>query len=144
MCLLLQFNEKHCCDAALLLLLSSHMEGFNTQGALRPIHCNTPLRFLLLFTAKQGGPSVGATQNRNEDSRRCCRDYNSPWEIGTNNSPCKAIGSRLLCHSSDMIVFFSCLTKKFGPAISSVIVVGSTTICRVEKPVTSGSRWGKF
>ena len=52
--------------------------------------------------------------------------------------------SRLLRHSSDMIVFSSCLTKNFGPAISSVIVVGSTTICRVEKPVTSGSRWGKF
>ena len=52
--------------------------------------------------------------------------------------------SRLLRHSSDMIVFSSCMTKNFGPAISSVIVVGSTTICRVEETVTSGSRWGKF
>ena len=69
-------------------------------------------------------------------------DYNSLQDLARIIRPIRllALGfSRLLRHSSGVIVFSSCLTKNFGPGISSVIVVGSTTVCKVEKTVRSGS-----
>ena len=119
------------------------------QGALRPVcnnytataavvHCQTALGALL----------VARTEPEWRGCRRSCYCNSPRCVLAGKVRPVRPLVlrfgfSRLLRHSSDVTVFSSCLTNNFGPAILPVIVVGSTTVCRMEEIVTSVSRWGK-